>query len=333
MRVYHKALVAAGLCISMAFGVTACGSAALDGSQTVATVGEKEMTLGEANFFLRYQQVQTEYYYEAMLGEGIYDMDLYGDGTTYGESLKSNIMSQMQQYYILEEKAADYGVALTEEETAEITEAATAFLEANDADTQEQMTADQETVERVLTLMTIGSKAMAAIYEEADVTVTDEEAAQRGFSYITVSKGSDDEALTEEQIQEYKDKLAAVAESVNGGSTMDDAATEQELTVSSGNYGVDYTGYYDEALIAALDALKEGEVSEVIETEDSLYLAQVTTDFDEEATESRKASLISSGQAEYYNNLMETWKEEYPLSVEESVWKQVVFDRSYDLAE
>lgn len=333
MKVYHKALVVAGLCVSLAFGVTACGSAPLDGSQTVATVGEKEMTLGEANFFLRYQQVQTEYYYESMLGQGIYDMDLYGDGSTYGESLKGNIMSQMQQYYILEDKAADYGVELSEEEKAGITATATAFLEANDADTQEQMTADQETVERILTLMTISSKTMAAIYEEADVTVTDEEAAQRGFSYIKVSKGSGEEALTEDQIQEYKDKLAKEAESINGGSTIDDAAAELELTVSSGNYSADYTGYYDEALIAALEALKEGEVSEVIETDDALYLAQVTTDFDEEATENRKASLISSGQTEYYNGLMETWKEEYPLTVEESVWKQVVFDRSYDLAE
>ena len=116
MKVYCKKLAAAVMVVCMALGMTACGSKPLDGSQIVATVGEKEMTLGEANFLLRYQQVQTETYYESMLGEGIYEMDIYGNGTTFGESLKSDLMEQMQEYYVLEEKAAEYGIALTEEE-------------------------------------------------------------------------------------------------------------------------------------------------------------------------------------------------------------------------
>ena len=189
MKVNHKALIVAGLCASMAFGMVGCGSDdVLDAGKTVATVGEKEMTLGEANFFLRYQQVQTEYYYESMLGEGIYDMDLYGDGSTYGENLKADVLAQLQEYYILEEKAAEYGVELTEDEKAAITAAATAFIEENDATVEEQMTADQATVERVLSLMTIGTKVVGEIALEADVTVSDEEAAQRGFSYISVAK-------------------------------------------------------------------------------------------------------------------------------------------------
>ena len=47
MKVFQKALVVAALCVSMALGLTACGKEALDGSQVVATVGEKEMTQRE----------------------------------------------------------------------------------------------------------------------------------------------------------------------------------------------------------------------------------------------------------------------------------------------
>ena len=205
MKKIAKALVVVGLVASMAIGMVGCGSKPVDGSQVVATVGEKEMTLGEANFLLRYQQVQTETYYESMLGEGIYEMDLYGTGSTYGADFKADVMRQMQEYYVIEEKAADYGVALTEEDTAAIAEAAKAFVEANEAATLEQMSADQATVEKVLTLMTLRSKVAAAVKAEADVTVTDEEAAQRGFSYITIAKGSGEEALTEEEIQENKE--------------------------------------------------------------------------------------------------------------------------------
>ena len=333
MKACMKALVVAGLCVSMALGMVGCGSEPMDGSQVVATVGEKEMTLGEANFLLRYQQVQTESYYESLLGiTSLYEQDLYGRGTSYGYEFKNEVMGQLQEYYVVEEKAADYGVVLTEEEKASITEAAAAFLAANDDYVKEQMTADQATVERVLTLMTIRSKVAAAVKAEADVTVTDEEAAQRGFSYITISKGSEDTALTEEEVQSYKEKLAAVAESVKAGNAMDGAAVEQGMTAYAGTYGEGTDIYYAEDMIAALNGIKEGEVTEIIETESELYLATVTAELDEEATANRKETLISTAQTEYYNSLLETWMAEYEVTVNENVWEQVVFDRSYDPA-
>lgn len=331
MKAFHKGLIVTALCAGMVLGVTGCGKKPLDGTQIAATVGENKMTLGEANFLLRYQQAQTESYYKSMLGDNLYDTDLYGDGSTYGESFKSDVIEQMQEYYILEAKAADYGVELTDEEKAAITEAATAFLDANDDNAKEQMNADQETVERVLTLLTIRSKMTQAIYEEADVTVTDEEAAQRGFSYITISKGSGDDAMTDEEIAENKEKLEAVIESVGEGNTIDAAAVEQSLTATSGNYGEGTESYYHEDLIAALDSLQEGEMTEVIETDSALYVAQLTAELDEEATESRRESLTQTKQSEYMNELMEAWKEEMPLTVDEDVWDQVVFDRSYNL--
>lgn len=331
MKVYCKKLVAAALVVCMALVMTACGSKPLDGSQIVATVGEKEMTLGEANFLLRYQQVQTEYYYESLLGEDIYEMDLYGTGNTYDVDFKADVMTQMHEYYAIEEKAADYGVVLTEEETAAIAETATAFLEANTAETLEQMTADQAIVERILTLMTIRSKVAVIAKEEADVTVSDEEAAQRGFSYITIAKGSGDSALTEEEIQEYKVKLEAVIESVNAGNTIEGAAVEQGLTAYTGNYNKETGSYYDPALVEAMNAVSEGEATEIVETEDNIYLAQVTAELDEEATANAKDSLLRSAQTDYFNNLVAEWAEEYPLTVNEAVWEQVVFDRSYDI--
>ena len=329
MKVFHKALIVATLCISMLLGMTACGKEALDGSQVVATVGEKEMTLGEVNFLLRYQQVQTESYYESMFGEGIYAMDLYGDGSTFGASFKEDVMEQMQEYYILEEKSADYGISISSEEKAAIEAAATAFLSANDDYAKEQMTADQATVEKVLTLMTIRSKMVGAVSAEADVTVTDEEAAQRGFSYVSVYKGTEDDAMSEDEIKESKDKLNALIESVKGGNSIDAAAVEQGMTAYPGNYGEGTEVYYDADMIAAMKEIKEGEVTGIIETETDLFVAQVTADLDEEATATRKESLVTTKQNDYMTEIMETWKTDYPLVVVNTVWDEVVFDRSY----
>lgn len=225
MKGFLKAFVTAGLCMCMALSVTACGKKALDGKQVVATVGEKEMALGEVNFLLRFQQSQTEAMYESMVGEGIYDKDLLGNGTTFGETMKENVMSTMYDYYVLREKAADYGVEVTDADKEKITAAAEAFLGANETYTKEQMTADQETVETVLTLMTYGTRMEEAILAEADITI------------------GEDEAETEEE----------------------------------------------------------------------------------------RATLQRQKEAEYYNEVVGAWREEYPLEIKEDVWSQVVFDRSYDI--
>ena len=207
MKVYQKALVVAGLCVSMAAGLVGCGNATLDGSKAVATVGEKTITLGEANFLLRYQQAETEYYYESMLGEGFYNMDLMGDGSTYGETVKGDVMTQLQEYVILEDMAADYGVVLTEEETAKITEAAEAFLAANSDDTKAQMTADQETVERVLTMVTVGMKTSNAVVAEAEITLTEEEIAEAEAAAAAEETEADLESLLQTKQSEYYNEV------------------------------------------------------------------------------------------------------------------------------
>ena len=166
----------------------------------------------------------------------------------------------------------------------------------------------------------------------AAVTVTDEEAVQRGFSYVSMSKlDAEGEALSEADLQAAKDKLAAVSASVEAGNTMDAAAVENGLTSYPGNYGDATEVFYDEALIAALKETSEGAVTEIVETEKELYLAVVTADVDEEATASRRETILNTKQTEYFNNILKAWVEEYPLNVNASVWEAVVFDRSYEV--
>ena len=60
-------------------------------------------------------------------------------------------------------------------------------------------------------------------------------------------------------------------------------------------------------------------------------VCKVTAEVDEEATASRKETLEASAKTDYFNNTLAVWVEEYPLTINESVWEQVVFDRSYDI--
>ncbi len=337
MKAYTKRIAATGLCLCMAIGMTGCSDKTLDASKTVATVGEKEMTLGEANFLLRLQQAETESYYESMLGmDNLYAMS-FTEGTTYGDTVKDEALDSMHEYYILEAKASEYGVELTEDDYTKIKETADAFMAANDDYVKEQMTADQATVERVLELQAISTKVQIEMNMQVEVDIDEEAAIQRGFTYVYAPKVSETETdadgnlvdLSDDEIQANREMLQGIADAVAAGESIDALGEAAGLTIYTGTYSEDYTSYYDTELIAALEALAVGEVSPVVESDENMFVAVVTTDNDEEATEDRKASMAQAQMQDNYEELMEGWKSEYPLTVKEDVWADVVFDRSY----
>ena len=72
---------------------------------------------------------------------------LYGNGNTFEEDVKSDVMDSLQEQYLLVHHASDYGVELTEEEKSAIETAASQFLADNTEKAIEQMGATQEYVE------------------------------------------------------------------------------------------------------------------------------------------------------------------------------------------
>ena len=183
MSKYGKRILAAGMCASMAMGLlTGCSSS---NDEVVAKMGDTKLTLGEANFMLRYSQAQTQSYLGAMFGEGtnVFQQDLTGSGQAYGETVKESVLNDLKDMTILEQHMSDYNVELTDEDKAAIEEAAKQFIADNSKDVLKEMSATEETVSRILTLYTIQSKMETAIEADVDTEVSDEEAAQKTIQY------------------------------------------------------------------------------------------------------------------------------------------------------
>ena len=222
MSNYGKRILAAGLVVTMAMGMlTGCSSS---NSDVVAKMGDTSLTLGEANFMLRYNQAQTQSYLGAMFGEGVnvFQQDLTGNGEAYGTVMKESVLEELKEMTILEQHMADYNVEVTEEEKAAIAEAAKAFLEENDKNVLKAMSATEETVTRVLTLYTIQSKMETAIEADVDTEVTDEEAAQKTIQYAYFSVPQEESEAEEETASE------AEAESETADETETETAAETE---------------------------------------------------------------------------------------------------------
>ena len=231
MSKYGKRILAAGMCASMAMGLlTGCSSS---NDEVVAKMGDAKLTLGEANFMLRYSQAQTQSYLGAMFGEGtnVFQQDLTGSGQAYGETVKESVLNDLKDMTILEQHMSDYNVELTDEDKAAIEEAAKQFIADNSKDVLKEMSATEETVSRILTLYTIQSKMETAIEADVDTEVSDEEAAQKTiqYAYFTIPE-------TESETEDATEATSAdesASETETGTEAVSEKETETEATSES----------------------------------------------------------------------------------------------------
>ena len=75
--------------------------------------------------------------------------------------------------------------------------------------------------------------------------------------------------------------------------------------------------------------MKEGDVSDLIEGTDCYYIIRLDSEFDSDATEKKKQSIISDRQDEAYNNAVESYKKDIDINVNDKEWSKVVFDNLF----
>ncbi len=328
------ALVLAGvLCVSTLSG---CGAKAED---TIATLGEENVSYGVANFIVKYQKASVDDIYAMYAGlygvESMWDIDTSGTGATTEENFKASAMQLLHDMYTLKAHMADYGVEITAEDEAAIKEAANAFLAANSQEAIEEFGATEEIVTEVLTLYTIQAKMFYAIAAEADHEVSDEEANMRGYSmiYIDLTGHYDDSynwvEYTEDEIADIKTKALEMDLDLNV-KTMEDVANDNGYEVTQGAYVKEDDSLEPEVLIA-LDALAEGEVSDMVETEDGIYFLRVDADTDEEATEQNRESIIAEREYALYEEVLQNWQENDGWDLNESMVKKIEFHNMFTL--
>ncbi len=270
MSRYGKRILAAGVCATMTMGLlTGCSSST---GKTVAKMGDAEITLGEAEFMLRYNQAKTQGYLGALFGEGsnVFQQDLTGSGQAYGVTMKESVMNDLKDMILMEQHMSDYNVELTDEEKAAIEETAKEFLAENSKDVLKALAATEETVTRVLTLYTIQSKMQTAIEADVDTEVSDDEAAQKSIQYVyfTIPETeSEAEDTTEAESGSEEDTTEAVTDAAEeSGETVaeteSETVSETETAAEETSEAVSENGTED-----ASEAVSENDTEEATEAE------------------------------------------------------------------
>ena len=336
MKTMTKRTAVAALTGVMAVGMlTGCGEKKLDGTKTVATVDGTEIPLGIVSLSVREGQAQTEAMYKSFMGGqdySIWSMDAE-DGKTYGEQAVEQSLKDVELMYIMKEKAADYNVEVTDDDEQKIADAAAAFMAANSEETLQELAVSEDQVKTYLELQTYKSRMHDPLIADVDKDVSDEEAQQSSFDYVSISTAdlSDDEIKQKkEDAQKILDDLKAagsdgdlneIAKSVDDSyssvsGTFDvneDAAKEDSDEESDSSSS---SSAYPDEVMKVLRTLKDGEIGpDVIETDTSYYVVKLDKVNDEEATETKKQSIISTRENKLYTDTTEKWLDDADIKV------------------
>ena len=307
MKTMTKRTAVAALTGVMAVGMlTGCGEKKLDGTKTVATVDGTEIPLGIVSLSVREGQAQTEAMYKSFMGGqdySIWSMDAE-DGKTYGEQAVEQSLKDVELMYIMKEKAADYNVEVTDDDEQKIADAAAAFMAANSEETLQELAVSEDQVKTYLELQTYKSRMHDPLIADVDKDVSDEEAQQSSFDYVSISTAD----LSDDEIKQKKEDAQKILDG------KEDSDEESDSSSSS-------SAYPDEVM-KVLRTLKDGEIGpDVIETDTSYYVVKLDKVNDEEATETKKQSIISTRENKLYTDTTEKWLDDADINVEKKVLK------------
>lgn len=341
-EITKKTAVVAMAGIMAAGMLTGCGEKKLDGSKTVATVDGTEIPLGVVSLSVREGQMQTEAMYQSFMGSS--DFDIWDteaeEGKTYGEQIVEDSLKDVELMYIMKEKAADYDVEITDDEEKAIEEAASSFMKANSDEAIADLAVTEDQVKTYLELETYKQKIHAPIIADVDKDVSDEEAQQSSFEYVSVSTAdlSDDEIKQKkEDAQKILDGLKAdpdgdlneIAKSVDdsysslsGTFDANDTSKDEDSKDEDSDESSTSSSTYPDEVIDVLRTLDDGEVaSDIIETDTAYYVVKLDKKDDEEATETKKESIISTREQNLYTETTDKWLDDAKIEVEKKVLK------------
>ena len=319
-----------------AASLTGCSSP-MDGTQPLLTSGEDTVTVGTGNLMLRMNQATMLSYYSMMGGSttGLWSQDS-GDGETYGDTAKASVLDELENMLVQKQHAADYDVSISEEEQGKIEEAAQAFMDANTEETIQNLSVSQSDVETLLELYTYQTKMYDPMVADVDTNVEDSEAAQSRITYcrIDISDTQNEDGtttpLTDEEKQEKKDQAQALLDKLQASADpasadMDAHAKEvnEDLNAVDNTFGDDDT-LLDDKLKEAAKTLQDGQVyGEVVEGENAYFVVRMDSVLDREATDAEKENIVSERQQNAYNDLLDQWKDDADITVNNREWDKV----------
>lgn len=265
-------------------------------------IGKSVCTLPEAMIYVMDYQRQ----YEGVYGVEMWEHDF--GGITFENYVKDTIVDQLASMKAITLLAGDYEVSLSNDEEEKVSQAAEDYYGALTEEQIEYMDLELKDVESLYRDHALSGKVYEEITKDVNTEVSDDEA-----RIITVQQIRLDSAETAQSVKEQLDEgrdFAAVASSYS---------LDSQVTYTFGR------GEHDAAYEEAAFALENDQVSDVIDTEEGYYILKCVNNFDQEATEDNKVTMVEKRRDELFESVYEKLVADTPSQFNSRLWEKVHF--------
>jgi len=129
---FSKKKAAAGIAAAaLALTITFTGCGANPKAALIKVDTGDSIEYGYANFVANYYKAQYDINYKPYYGADMWNTDIQQNGTTLEQNVKSQVVDQIEDQWVVRQHASDYSVTLSDDDNAKIEEYANKFMDAN----------------------------------------------------------------------------------------------------------------------------------------------------------------------------------------------------------
>lgn len=321
-------LLAAGVVLT---SLTGCGSDGI-GTKVVLTTGfDKDevfrietSTCSLPELMVYLTNIQNRY--ESVYGTEIWSTNV--DGVTLEENVKDIALAQIARIKTMNLMAERYEVELSDEEKAQVENAANAYYSSLNETEIEKMGVSEKTISDLYTEFALAEKMYQYTIKDINPEISDDEARTITVQHILIKTyaldgtGKKIEYTQRAKEDAYKE-ACEVLELAQEGEDFDELirrySEDDKSTYSFGK------GEMAEAFEEAAFNLGKDEISDIVETEFGYHIIKCLNTFDKDETDANKIKIVDQRRAEAFGQEYDAYVETLTRILNEELWNSVSF--------
>lgn len=248
--------------------------------------------------------------YQQIYTSQIWGVELPGD-QTFETYLLEQVKEFLQEMKLMNLLAQKEGVTATSAEKEELRKAAEEYYNSLTPEDLSYMGIAEEDARTMYEEYFLSNKVVNELTKDMNLEISDSEA-----KVITVEQiALPDEAAAEEVLARVSAEgadFAAIARECS-----ENPMIERQIG----------RGENPGTLEDASFALEKGEISPIIEEAGTYYIVKCVSDYDEDATQERKAGLYQERKKEAFDQIYNEFKKENPVTFSNEIWKDMKFSK------
>lgn len=326
-----KAALGMMVVLTLSVGFSGCGFRNKDAKLETGDVSNNSVVMLVGNDDVRLSEIKAYCYflkcqYEGSFGEELWEYPL-GNSETIGDQAKQEIVNMITQMKIISAKAREQKISLTADEQDEALQQAEELVNNATEKDKEEYSLNVQELSEIYQENALANKMFYIATDDADTSISDEEARQVSLQYLeVVTNGTDrngtdikmDEETKEKALEKIKrlKKEASDTEDFLDLAQQNTDAAQVELTI-----GRD-TDKLEEKIADHAFSMKTGEISEVLEGDQGYYILYCVSEKDEDATRARKEEIIAKRQTEMFMQKYAQWMQDKDVDINQSFWNE-----------